>query len=60
MTVYVFLVSRPSDKGLIWPCVYTDHDLAKQAFGRVSQIVKVDLREIKNVMPVDSASESTK
>lgn len=42
MTAYVFLVSRPCDKGYVWPAVYTDKDLAEKAFGRVSEIAEVE------------------
>jgi hypothetical protein len=43
VNLYVFLVSRPTDKGHVWPAVYTDRDLAEKAFGRVSEIREVEL-----------------
>jgi hypothetical protein len=42
-TVYVFLISRPCDRGSAWPAVYTSKELAEQAFGRISDVVEVTL-----------------
>jgi hypothetical protein len=43
--VFVFMVCRPCDKGQAWPSVYTDRKLAEAAFGRVSQVTEVWLKE---------------
>lgn len=43
-TVYVFLMRRPQDREA-WPVVYQDRELAEKAFGRVSPVVAVQLKE---------------
>lgn len=40
-SVYVFLISRPNDKGYVWPAAYMDRELAEKAFGRVSEVAEV-------------------
>lgn len=43
MKVYVWLMSRPCDNGAVWPMVYQDHERAEKAFGRVSDVVEVEV-----------------
>lgn len=50
MTVYVFLICRDADKGVPWPAVYTNRELAEKAFGRISPVVTVHVpRAVKKV-----------
>lgn len=42
MKLYVFLYKRPADTQP-WPAVYTDKDLAEKAFGRISDVVEVEV-----------------
>lgn len=43
MKVYVWLMSRPSDNGAVWPMVYQDRERAEKAFGRISDVVEVEV-----------------
>lgn len=44
---YVFMMRRPTDKQA-WPVLYMTRELAEHAFGRVSEIVEVELpKEVK-------------
>lgn len=51
MTVYVFLVSRPCDKGESWPVVYQSRDLAESAEHRVSEVAEVSFDPISSAEP---------
>ncbi len=39
--VYVFLMSRPCDKGDTWPVVFTDRERAEAAEHRISEVAEV-------------------
>lgn len=41
MNLYVFLMSRPCDKGDVWPVVYQSRELAEKSEHRVSEIAEV-------------------